>query len=114
MEKRSSLALLWITVPSLRNHKDVSAISFHIVRARRLSSKFLKEGYLVERLKSFSLTVDTGIVFSNMKSPPLEYLMTFWPLTNSDFSTDQTFYLLHDNDTELDLHRIMNGFHKTL
>ena len=36
--------------------------------------------------------------------------MTFWPLTNSDFPTDQTFHQFHDLYTELDLHRIMNGF----
>ena len=38
--------------------------------------------------------------------------MTFWPLTNSDFPTDQTFHLFHDLYTELDLHRIMSGFHR--
>ena len=37
--------------------------------------------------------------------------MTFWPLTNSDFSTDRTFHQFHNLYTELDLHRIMNGFH---
>ena len=37
--------------------------------------------------------------------------MTFWPLTNSDFPTDQTFHQFHDLYTELDLHRIMTGFH---
>ena len=37
--------------------------------------------------------------------------MTFWTLTNSDFYTDQTFHQFHDFDTELDLHRIMSGFH---
>ena len=37
--------------------------------------------------------------------------MTFWPLTNSDFPTDQTFHQCHDLYTELDLHRIMSGFH---
>ena len=37
--------------------------------------------------------------------------MTFWPLTNSDFSTDQTLHQFHDLDTELDPHRIMGGFH---
>ena len=37
--------------------------------------------------------------------------MTFWPLTNSDFPTDQTFHRFHDLYTELDLHRIMSGFH---
>ena len=37
--------------------------------------------------------------------------MTFWPLTNSDFPTDQTFHQFHDLYTKLDLHRIMSGFH---
>ena len=37
--------------------------------------------------------------------------MTFWPLTNSDIPTDQTFHQCHDLDTELDLHRIMSGFY---
>ena len=37
--------------------------------------------------------------------------MTFWPLTNSDFPTDQTFHQFHYLYTELDLHRIMSGFH---
>ena len=37
--------------------------------------------------------------------------MAFWPLTNSNFPTDRTFCQFHDLDTELDLHRIMSGFH---
>ena len=37
--------------------------------------------------------------------------MTFWSLTNSDFPTDKTFHQFYDHDTELDLHRIMSGFH---
>ena len=37
--------------------------------------------------------------------------MTFWPLTNSDLPTNQTFHQYHDLYTELDLHRIMSGFH---
>ena len=37
--------------------------------------------------------------------------MTFWPLTNSEFPTDQTFHQFHDLYTELVLHRIMSGFH---
>ena len=38
--------------------------------------------------------------------------MTFWPLTNSDFPTNQTFYQFHDLDTDFDLHRITSGFHR--
>ena len=37
--------------------------------------------------------------------------MTFWPLTNSDLPTNQTFHQFHDLYTELGLHRIMSGFH---
>ena len=32
-------------------------------------------------------------------------------MTNSDFPTDQTFHQFYDLYTELDLHRIMSGFH---
>ena len=35
----------------------------------------------------------------------------FLTLTNIDFSTNQTFHQFYDLDTELDLHRIMSGFH---
>ena len=86
-----------------------SSYECFILRARRLSSKLLKEGYLWERSKS--IMVDMGILFSNMKSPSHECEMTFWPLTNSDFPIDKTFHQFHDLDTELDLHRIMSGFH---
>ena len=37
--------------------------------------------------------------------------MTFWSLTNSDFSMVQTLHQFHDHDNELDHHRIMSGFH---
>ena len=60
---------------------------------------------------SGSFMVDTGILFSNMKSPSQKYYMTFWPLTNSDFTTDKTFHQFDDLDTELDLYPIMSGFH---
>ena len=32
-------------------------------------------------------------------------------MTNSDLPTNQTFHQFHDLYTELDLHRIMSGFH---
>ena len=60
---------------------------------------------------SGSFMVVTRILFSNMKSPSHECYMIFWPLTNSDFSTDQSFHQFHDINTELELHRIMSGFH---
>ena len=37
--------------------------------------------------------------------------MTFWPLTNSDIPTNQTFHQFHDLDTDFDIHRITSGFH---
>ena len=39
------------------------------------------------------------------------FILTVWPLTNSDFPTDQTFHQCHDLYTELGLHRIVSGFH---
>ena len=41
------------------------------------------------------------------------FILTFWPLTSSDFSTDPTFHQFHGLYTELDLHRIMSGLHGT-
>ena len=38
--------------------------------------------------------------------------MTFWPLTNSDYPTNQTFHQFHDLDTKFDLQRITGGFHR--
>ena len=55
--------------------------------------------------------VDTGFLFSNMKSPFHECYMTFWPFTSySDFPTDHTFHQFYDLDTALDLHRITSGY----
>ena len=61
--------------------------------------------------RSGSFIVDTGILFSNMKYPSRECWMTFLPLTNSDFKTDQTVHQFNDLYTEFDLHRIMSSFH---
>ena len=55
--------------------------------------------------------VDTGILFSNMKSPFHECEMTFWTLTsNSDFPIDHTFYQFYDLNTELDIHQFTSVF----
>ena len=44
-----------------------------------------------------SFMVNTGILFSNIKSPSHECYMTFWSLTRyNDFRTDQIFHHLHD------------------
>ena len=67
----------------IRYARACSSYDCFILRARRLSSKLLKQGYLVERLKS----------------------------SFSDFPTDQTFHQFQDLYTELDLHRFMSGFH---
>ena len=64
--------------------------------------------------QSGSFMVDTGILFSNMKSPSRECWMTFWPLTNSDFPTDQTFHQFNYIYTQFDLHRITSGVHGTV
>ena len=54
----------------IRYARACSSYECFILRARRLSSKLVKQGYFVELLKSsFSLMVDTGILFSYMKSP---------------------------------------------
>ena len=85
------------------------------MRARRLSSKLLKDGYLVERLKSSfrKFYVRYGNLIQQYEVSLSRVLMTLWPLTNSDFLTDQTFHQFHDLDTELDLHRIISSFHET-
>ena len=67
----------------IRYARACSSYDCFILRARRLSSKLLKQGYLVERLKS----------------------------SFNDFPTDQTFHQFQDLYTELDLHRFMSGFH---
>ena len=97
----------------IRYARACSSYECFILRARRLSSKLLKQGYLVERLKSSfrkfygrygDLIEQYGVTLSRM----LNDILT---LTNSDFPTDQTFHQFHDLYTELDLHRSMSGFH---
>ena len=100
----------------IRYARACSSYECFILRARRLSSKLLKQGYLVERLKSSfrkfygrygDLVEQYGVTLSRM----LNDILTFWPLTNSNLPTNQTFHQFHDLYTELDLHRIMSGFH---
>ena len=83
------------------------------LRTRRLSSKLLNKdtSWNAWHRHSGSFMVDTDILFSNMKSPSHECLITFWPLTSyGDFPTDQAFHLFHDLETELYLRRITSGF----
>ena len=70
-------------------------------------------GYLVERLKSSfgKFMVDTGIWFSNVKSPSNECLMPLRPSPSySDVHTNQSFNQFYGLNTDLDLHWITNGF----
>ena len=55
----------------IRYARACSSYECSILRASRLSSQLLKQGNLMERLKSSfrRFMVDTGILFSNMKSP---------------------------------------------
>ena len=90
----------------IRYTRTCSSYECFILRVRRLASKLLKIS------QSGSFIVYTGILFSNIMSPSHKCSMKFWPLTKSDFPTDQTFHLLHDLDTELDHHLLMSGFHE--
>ena len=79
----------------IRYARACSLYECFILRARRLSSKLLKQGYHVERLKSsfrklWSIRGSCWAIWSN-------------PLTNVTWHSDLY--------TELDLHRIMSGFH---
>ena len=63
----------------IRYDRACTAYECYILRARRLSSKLLKQGYLVERLKSSfrKFYGRYGILFSNMKFNSHECSMTF-------------------------------------
>ena len=98
----------------IRYARACSSYECFILRARRLSSKLLKQRYLVERLKSSfrkfygrygDLVEQYGVTLSRMLNDIL---------TLDQQSTDQTFHQFHYLYTELDLHRIMSGFHGAL
>ena len=97
----------------IRYARACSSYECFILRARRLSSKLLKQGYLVERLKSSfrkfygrygDLTEQYGVTLSRMLNDILT-LDQQWLSYRSDFPPISWPY------TELDLHRIMSGFH---
>ena len=77
----------------IRSARACSSYECFILRASRLSSKLLKQGYLAERLKSSfrKFMVDTGILFSYMKYPSQECLNDIlildqqWLSNQSDF-----------------------------
>ena len=84
-----------------------------ILRARRLSSKLHKQGYLVERLelslrKFYNRYGDLIQQYEGSLSRILNDILTLdqqWLPSWSDFLP------IHDFDTELDLHGIMSVFH---
>ena len=78
------LASLWsfYLTAHIRYARTCSSYECLILRAVRLSSKILGQGYVRERLKSSlrKFMVDMGIS-SNMKSPSPKCYMTFWDMT---------------------------------
>ena len=96
----------------IRYARACSSYECFLLRARQLSSKLLKQGYLVERLKSpfrkfYGRYGDLIQQYEVSLSRILNDILTL----DSDFSTDQTFHQFRDLCTGLDLHRIMSGFH---
>ena len=63
--------------------RDCSSYECFILRAARLSSKLLRQGYVMERLKSSlrKFMVDMGISSNIMKSPSPKCYMIFWDMT---------------------------------
>ena len=89
----------------IRYSRACSSYECFILRARRLSSKLLKQGYLAERLKSpFRKFYGRYGDLIQQYKVSLSRMLNDWSLTNKDFPTNQTFHQFHDLDTELDLH----------
>ena len=98
----------------IRYARACSSYECFILRARRLSSKLLKQGYLVERLEIviqevlWSIRGSYWAIWSNPLTN-VKWHSDPWPTVTSlpiRLSTNlMTLY------TELDLHRIMSGFH---
>ena len=84
-----------------------------ILRARRLSSKLLKQGYLVERLKSsfWKYNGRYGDLIQQYEVSLKQMLIGILILDQQWLPTNQTFHQFHDHDTDFDLHWIMSGFH---
>ena len=97
----------------MRYARVCSSYECFILRTRRLFTKLLKQGYLVECLKSsfrnfYSRYGDLIRQYEETLSRMLNEILT---LDQQWFPTDLTFHQFHDLFTELDLHRIMSGFH---
>ena len=98
----------------IRYARACSPYECFIMRTRRLFSKLLIQGCLVERLKSsfrkfYGRYGDLIQQYEASLSQMLNDILTLDHL--QWFSTDQTFQQFHDPDKELDLHRITSGFH---
>ena len=78
---------------------------FPLRMARRLSIKVLKQGYLLERLKS-----SFRRFYGRNGDLIQQYKVSLSRMFNG-IPTHQSFHQFHDIDTELDLHRITSGFH---
>ena len=67
----------------IRYARACSSYECFILRAARLSSKLLGQGYVMERLKSSlrKFYVRYGDLIKIMKSPPPRCYMTFWDMT---------------------------------
>ena len=67
----------------IRYARACSSYECFILRAARLSSKLLRQGYVMERWNrlSGSFMVDMGISSNIMKSPSPKCYMTFWDMT---------------------------------
>ena len=96
----------------IRYARACSSYECFILRARRLSSKLLKQGYLVERLKS-----SFRKFYGRYGDLVEQYGVTLSRKLNDILTPDQQ-WLPYRSDfppiswlTELDLHRIMIGFH---
>ena len=97
----------------IRYARACSSYECFILRARRLSSKLLKQGYLVERLKSsfrkfYGRYGDLIQQYEVSLSRMLNDILTLdqqWLPNQSDFPP------IHDLDTDFDLHRITSGFY---
>ena len=91
--------------PRLVPHKTV----LFILRARRLSNKLLKQGYIMERLKSSFKTFHGRY----------RDLVSFWRMLNDILELDQlqwlqTLHQFYDPDIKLELYRISRGFHEAI
>ena len=92
----------------IRYARACSSYECFIGRARRLSSKLLKQGYLAERLKSSfrKFYGRYGDFIQQYEVPLSRMLYDILILDQQWLPTNQTFHQFHDLGTELDLHRL--------